>query len=75
VTAGNLKAAYAEYVVNPDTHDTVLRIRDAVTGKVLSETPSPQMEEMVIALKKYSDSRTRYRPNANGTPTNPGSAT
>jgi hypothetical protein len=70
VTAGNLRAAYAEYVVNPNTHDTVIRVRDAVTGKVLSETPSPEMEQMVVALKKYSDTLNRYR----ATPRN-GSAT
>jgi hypothetical protein len=61
VTAGNLRAAYAEYVVNPNTHDTVIRVRDAVTGKVISETPSPEMEQMVSALKKYSNSLNLYR--------------
>jgi hypothetical protein len=61
VTDGNLRAAYAQFVVDPDTHSTVIRIHDADTGQVLSETPSPEVQHMTETLKKYADTLSRYR--------------
>jgi FlaG protein len=61
VTDGNLRAAYAQFMVNPDTHDTVIRIHDATTGEVLSETPSPEIQQMKETLKKYADTLARYK--------------
>jgi hypothetical protein len=61
VTDGTLRAAYAQFLVNPDTHATVIRIRDANTGEVLSETPSPEIQQMNDALKQYADTLVRFR--------------
>ena len=36
VTGGSLSAAYAEFVVNPDTHDVVIRIRELGTDRVIT---------------------------------------
>ena len=35
-TGGTLRAAYAQYDVNPDTNDVVLRNRDATTDQYLN---------------------------------------
>src|ERR1700675_1053181 len=53
VTDGNLRAAYAQFVVDPDTHMTVIRVHDAKTSEVLSETPSVEIQQMNDALKHY----------------------
>jgi|ERR1051326_1739518 hypothetical protein len=55
VTGGSLKAAYAQIVINPDTHDVVIRVRDAVTHDVISEYPSSEIEHMARELKDYVD--------------------
>src|SRR5213082_1524947 len=44
VTNGQLRAAYTEFVVDPETHDVIVRIRDAATDRVLDELPSAQMQ-------------------------------
>jgi FlaG protein len=61
VTDGNLRAAYAQFVVDPDTHVTVIRIHDATTGQVLSESPSSEVQQMTLALKKYADTLARFK--------------
>jgi hypothetical protein len=61
VTDGNLRAAYAQFVVNPDTQATAIRIHDANTGEVLSETPTVELQLMTDALKQYADTLVRAR--------------
>ena len=60
-TGGSLHAAYAQFVVNPDTHDVVIRIRDSASDQVLSETPSPEVERMAKYLKDYANTLARHR--------------
>lgn len=60
-TGGNLRAAYAQYDVNPDTNDVVLRIRDAATDQVLSETPSKEVQAMSKYLNDYAATLSRHR--------------
>ena len=60
-TGGNLPAAYAQFVVNEDTHDVVIRIRDASTDRVISEYPSKQVEALAAYMRKYSDDLARAR--------------
>jgi hypothetical protein len=52
-TGGTLPAAYAQFVVNRDTHDVVIRIRDANTDRIIEEYPSPQVEELAKYMKAY----------------------
>jgi uncharacterized FlaG/YvyC family protein len=58
---GQLRSAYAQYVVNPDTHDVVVRIRDAATDEVLSELPSPEVQAVTRALREYAETLARLR--------------
>ena len=60
-TGGTLPAAYAQFVVNHDTHDVVIRIRDSATDRVIEEYPSPQVEEMAKYMKAYADTLARHR--------------
>jgi len=60
-TGGNLRAAYAQFVFNPDTHDVVLRVRDSATDEVLSEFPSAQIQAMSKSLRDYAETLARQR--------------
>jgi FlaG protein len=60
-TGGNLRGAYAQYVVNPDTQDVVVRIRDAATDQVLSELPSKEVQAMTAYLKNYVETLARHK--------------
>jgi FlaG protein len=60
-TGGSLRAAYAQFVINPDTHDVVIRVRDSETDQVLSETPSPEVERMAKYLRDYANTLARHR--------------
>lgn len=60
-TGGSLRAAYAQFVVNPDTRDVVIRVRDSSTDEVLSETPSPEVEAMARYLRDYANTLARHR--------------
>ena len=60
-TGGSLREAYAQYDVNPDTHDVVLRIRDSATDQVLSETPSKEVQAMSKYLNDYAATLSRHR--------------
>ena len=60
-TSGNLRAAYAQYDVNPDTNDVVLRIYDASTDQVISETPSKEVQAMSKYLNDYAATLSRHR--------------
>src|SRR5437899_785031 len=54
VTNGQLRAAYTEFVVDPETHDVVVRIRDAATDRVLDELPSAQIQAVQKAMAEYA---------------------
>jgi len=69
-TGGSLRPAYAQFVVDPTTHDTVLRIRDANTDAVISESPSPEIQAMTRALKAYADTLARRQAAVRGEPGN-----
>ena len=58
---GNLPGAYAQFVVNEDTHDVVIRIRDSATDRVLQEYPSKQVEALAEYQRKYEQTLARYR--------------
>jgi hypothetical protein len=60
-TGGHLRGAYAEYVVDPDTHDVVVRIRDASTDRVLHELPTPEVQALMRALNDYAKLAARRR--------------
>src|SRR5438128_2674000 len=60
-TGGNLRAAYAQVEVNPDTHDLVIRILDATTDQVISETPSREVQAMTKYLSDYAQTLARHR--------------
>ena len=60
-TGGTLRAAYAQFIINPDTNDVVVRIKDAVTDQVLSELPSRQVQIMSRYLKDYAETMARHR--------------
>jgi hypothetical protein len=68
-TGGNLTAAYAQFAVSQDTHDIVIRIRDAATDRVISETPSPEIQKLTKYLNDYAAAG-RHRAALNFVPTN-----
>jgi FlaG protein len=61
VTGGSLPASYAQFEVNPDTHDVVIRIKDALTDQVIDEYPSREIEAMAASMKQYADMLARRR--------------
>ena|SRR5919201_2404500 len=61
VTGGNLRAAYAQFAVNPDTHDVVVRVRDSATDEVLREYPSKEVEALARYLNEYAEMLVRRR--------------
>ena|SRR5579859_6331615 len=60
-TGGSLRPAYAQFVVDDATHDTVVRIRDANTGAVISESPTAEIQAMQRAMKAYADTLSRHQ--------------
>ena len=60
-TGGSLRPAYAQYVIDPTTHDTVVRIRDTTTGAVISESPTPEIQAMQQAMKASADTVARHQ--------------
>lgn len=60
-TGGGLRAAYAQFVVNPDTNDVVIRIKDSATNEVLRELPSPEVEAMRAHLNTYVQKLSQHR--------------
>ena len=61
LTGGNLAGQYAQLVINPETHDVVIRVRDAKTDEVLSEYPSSEIEHLAMFLKQYAQTLARRR--------------
>jgi hypothetical protein len=60
-TGGSLPGAYAQLVINPDTHDVVIRVRDTATHEIISEYPSTEVEQMAKYLMDYLDTLQRRR--------------
>jgi hypothetical protein len=69
-TGGTMRQAYAQFDVNPDTHDVVLRIRDATTDQVISETPSREVQAMSKYLNDYAATMARHRAAFKAAPSN-----
>jgi hypothetical protein len=61
VTDGNLPAAYAQVVVNPDTQDLVIHVRNATTGQVITEHPTSELEAVATSMKRYAAILARVR--------------
>jgi FlaG protein len=61
VTGGSLSAAYAEFVVNPDTHDVVIRIRELGTDRIINQYPSREVEAMSAYMRQYAETLARMR--------------
>ncbi len=55
MTDGLLRAAYAQYLVDPDTHEVVVRIREAGSGRVLHELPSAEVQAISRRLREYRE--------------------
>ena len=60
-TGGGLRPSYAQFSVNPDTHDFVISVRDATTDQIISETPSPEVEAMSKSLQDYAAALARHQ--------------
>src|SRR5205085_8705249 len=61
VSNGEIRAAYTEFVVDPETHDVIVRIRDAATDRVLDELPSAQVQAVHKAMADYAEKMARHR--------------
>jgi hypothetical protein len=53
-TAGHLRAAYTQFVVDPETHDVSVRIRDAATDEVIRQIPAAEVEAINKVLRQYA---------------------
>lgn len=53
-TAGHLRAAYSQFVIDPETHEVSVRIRDAATDQVIRQIPSAEVEAVNKALREYA---------------------
>jgi hypothetical protein len=60
-TGGHLRAAYAEYIIDAETNDVVVRIRDASTDRVVRELPSPEVQALMRTLNDYAKLAARRR--------------
>jgi hypothetical protein len=60
-TSGGLRAAYAQFVIDPDTHDVVVRVRDSATDALIDETPSKEIQQMHKFLKDYAQTLSRRK--------------
>jgi FlaG protein len=60
-TGGNLRGAYAQFIVDADSREVVVQIRDSATNEVLSELPSKEVQAMSKQLKEYADALARRR--------------
>lgn len=60
-TTGDLPAAYAQFVVDPDTQEVVVKIKDVATDRVVTELPSPAVQAMDKSLREYAEFLARHR--------------
>jgi FlaG protein len=59
-TGGNLPKSYAQFAVDADTHEVVIRIHDAITDQVLVQYPSQQVEEIAAYMNNYAKTLARH---------------
>jgi hypothetical protein len=67
-TIAQLGTAYAQFLVDPDSQDVVLKIRDAATNEVLNEIPSPAVQALDKHLREYAELLARRRAATAATP-------
>jgi hypothetical protein len=60
-TGGQLRPTYARFVVDPDTHEVLVRIHDASTDEVITQIPSEEVESLNKALRAYADALARRK--------------
>lgn len=60
-TGGNLPGTYAQFFINRDTHEVVIRVLDSATDRVIDEYPSADIEAMNAYIAKYVDTAARHR--------------
>ena len=65
-TGGQLRSAYAQFVVDTESHTVVVRIVDAITNRVLQELPSPEVQAVMRSLNDYAELLARRRAVAQG---------
>jgi hypothetical protein len=53
-TGGGLRRAYTQYVVDPETHEVSVRIRDAATDAVIGQIPAAEVAAANKALREYA---------------------
>jgi FlaG protein len=58
-TAGQLRPAYTEFVVDPTTHEVSVQIRDAATNQVIDQIPSAEVVALNKSLREYADALAR----------------
>jgi FlaG protein len=58
-TGGHLRPAYAQYVIDPETHEVSVRIRDAATDEVIRQIPAAEVTAANRALREYADALRR----------------
>jgi hypothetical protein len=63
-TGGSLQPAYSQFIVDPDTHAVLLRVRDGTTNRILQEFPSAELQAMSRNLTEYADMLARRRASA-----------
>jgi hypothetical protein len=52
-TGGRLRAAMAQLVVDPHSHDVVIRVSDASTERIISEVGSGEVDAMTHDMQRY----------------------
>ena len=60
-TGGSLPPAYSEFVVDADTHDIVLQVKDAATNQILSQYPSREVEAVAAFMNRYAATLARRK--------------
>jgi hypothetical protein len=60
-TGGQLRPAYAEFFVNPETESVELHIRDASTNEVIRQFPYAEVQSMNKFLRDYAETLARRR--------------
>src|SRR5919202_5409808 len=54
-TGGQLRPTYANFVVDPETHDVVVHIHDASTDELIAQIPSAEVAALNKALRAYAE--------------------
>jgi hypothetical protein len=54
-TSGHLRAAYTQHVIDPETHEVSVRIRDAATHEVISQLPATEIEALSRSMREYAE--------------------